>query len=291
MEKSLVGRKFNRLTVTKFHHRNKWGVKYWECLCDCGKEKVVAGANLYSGNTKSCGCYKSEKSRERLRDITGQQFGRLVAVRREGTDKVGHAKWRCKCECGEEIIVLGTNLVEGITKSCGCYSAEMRHTFHHIHGKSHTKLWNLHQQIIARCKNENSPNWPHYGGRGISVCDEWKDSFEVFYEWAKDKYKPGLEIDREDNDGNYCPENCRFVGKSLNIINRRKQSNNASGYIGVCFHRQQKNWISYIGYEVMSKKQILLGHFPDKHSAVEARNAFIKEHNLPHKIQEVDLSI
>lgn len=125
----LTGQKFGRLTVlSKTSKRNSSGQVYWKCLCDCGKECEICGVALRNGHTKSCGCYNLEKTAERgknrLIDLTGQKFGKLTVLRREGNhvQPGGQRKttWLCKCECGNEYIVTGDALKSGRTKSCGC---------------------------------------------------------------------------------------------------------------------------------------------------------------------------
>jgi len=292
IRKDLTGQVFGKLVVVELSHKDKWAAAHWLCQCDCGNTKVVAGNKLSRGETKSCGCYRVQCGKDKVNDLMGQRFGRLLVIGREESDAFSHAKWLCKCDCGNETVVLGDNLIRNNhTTSCGCYLDEMRPTFNLSHGKTGSDLYNVWASMIGRCEYEPSSCWEHYGGRGITVCKEWRESFESFYEWAKDKYAADLQIDREDNDGNYCPENCRFVSRSLNVINRGKLRNNTSGYTGVSYDTHNSIWTAKIGYQAMSKKAIMLGYFQDKHTAVEARNAFIKKYNTPHKIQEVDLTL
>ena len=125
----LTGQKFNRLQViSKSPKRNASGQVYWNCLCECGKECVVCGTSLRSGHTKSCGCLNIEtnikKCESRIIDLTGQKFGKLTVIAREGKhiQKGGQAKttWLCKCECGNTHIATGCGLKDGKIKSCGC---------------------------------------------------------------------------------------------------------------------------------------------------------------------------
>ena len=120
----LTGQVFNRLTVLyKIDKRgNEW---YWHCRCECGNECDVAGASLRAGRTKSCGCLKKETdraSKNNWDDLTGKKFGHLTAIERVQSDKYGHAKWKCVCDCEAhtEIIVYADNLKKGHTQSCGC---------------------------------------------------------------------------------------------------------------------------------------------------------------------------
>lgn len=134
----LTGQRFGRLTVIAYDHAEHDGA-HWLCKCDCGTEKVLAGYSLRSGSTKSCGCLKSDASREALdkaravlkarprKDLTGQRFGRLVVLGLSDVpDRKGFIFWRVRCDCGTEKTVMQNNLVFGRTKSCGCLSREMR---------------------------------------------------------------------------------------------------------------------------------------------------------------------
>ena len=111
--RDLTGQVFGKLTVVNLAGNNKCGNRTWLCKCECGNEKTVAGSNLTSGNTKSCGCTKT------IKDLTGQTFGKLTVVNFAGNNRI-RAMWLCKCECGTEKAVRGDNLTLGRTKSCGC---------------------------------------------------------------------------------------------------------------------------------------------------------------------------
>lgn len=134
----LTGQRFGRLTVIRYDHSEHDGA-HWLCICDCGTEKVIAGYLLRNSATKSCGCLKSDASREALgkaravlkarprKDLTGERFGRLVVLGlADVPDRKGFIFWRVRCDCGTEKTVMQNNLVFGRTKSCGCLSSEMR---------------------------------------------------------------------------------------------------------------------------------------------------------------------
>lgn len=162
-------------------------------------------------------------------DITGQRYGRLVAIKCVGSDKHHHAMWKCKCDCGNIATVASNSLKRGLTKSCGCLSNEYLHSAKKgslIHEKTGSRLYAVWCGMKQRCYDKNSDHYYRYGGRGITVCDEWLYSFSAFEKWALENgydefAKQGeCTIDRIDNDGNYCPENCRFVSMKVQYYNR-----------------------------------------------------------------------
>ena len=121
----LTGNKYGRLTVIRNTGQKKWGSYIYECLCECGNICEVVSSNLTRGGTKSCGCLKKESDRApkgNVIDLIGQKFGHLTVVNRAGSDNRGEATWECKCDCGnpQHLIVLGSNLRNGHTQSCGC---------------------------------------------------------------------------------------------------------------------------------------------------------------------------
>ena len=166
----------------------------------------------------------------KLENGIGKKFGRLTPIEiiRE---KGKNAKYRCVCDCGNEIITWYNNLYIGKTLSCGCLANESRHRTdnkaHKIkHGLSKTRLSKIRNGMISRCYNEKSCNYNAYGGRGIKMCDEWKNKetgMQNFYNWAMaNGYRDGLTIERKDVNGNYCPENCTWITMEEQYKNKRE---------------------------------------------------------------------
>lgn len=155
--------------------------------------------------------------------IIGKQFGRLTVIDFYDITDYGVTRWLCECNCPErnKRIVTRTNLVNGTTRSCGCYQREQTSIATRHHGMYKTRLYNTWQNMRKRCEVPTNNRFEHYGGRGIAVCEDWQ-SFENFRDWALDNgYNDDLTIDRKNNDENYCPENCRWVDQRAQQRNKR----------------------------------------------------------------------
>jgi len=157
-------------------------------------------------------------------DLTGQRFGRLTVIgEASNKTKGGRPKWRCLCDCGKNTEVESSHLRSGDTQSCGCLSRDMTIARSIMHGKTHTRLFITWNSMRQRCRDKNCKNYPHYGGRGIKVCDEWDKDFTAFETWAlSNGYADNLSIDRIDNEGNYEPSNCRWSDRLTQQNNTRK---------------------------------------------------------------------
>lgn len=168
----------------------------------------------------------------KLKDYSGEKFGRLTVIKRVENNKYNQVRWLCKCDCGNEKIVLANNLRNGETKSCGCLKKEQDYiNIAHIkHNKSNTRLYNIWKNMKHRCNNPNNNKHKFYYDKGIKVCNEWLNDFMSFYNWAiNNGYQDNLTIDRINNDGNYEPNNCRWATVT-------EQNNNQSTNIKIKYN-------------------------------------------------------
>lgn len=165
-----------------------------------------------------------------MEDLTGRTFGRLTVLRFAGRDKHRHLIWTCQCECGNVRDVTKWNLLNGITVSCGCYTSDRARKQLTKHGFYNNQFYSVWRDMMRRCYDVKQSCYDRYGGRGISVCDEWHN-VESFIQWCESQpFKTGLTIDRIDNNKGYSPENCRFVTLKENQNNR--SSNHVISYAG-----------------------------------------------------------
>lgn len=159
----------------------------------------------------------------KLIDLTGRKFGRLTVVSR--SSNIGKkAAWFCKCDCGRETVTTSTHLVSGHTSSCGCYNKEVVSSMKKRHGMSRTNIYREWRSMISRCFNRNCTGYDGYGGRGITVFNQWKESFEAYYDYVSKLShfgESGYSLNRIDNDGNYEPGNVEWADRLAQANNKR----------------------------------------------------------------------
>ena len=177
--------------------------------------------------------------------------------------------------CGEQFRTQIRSVKSGETKSCGCYNKRLLKERKTKHNLSNTKLYRIWRGIKDRTLNLKTVDYINYGGRGITICDEWKNDFKSFYDWAVlNGYEEnkGLSIDRINNDGNYEPENCRWTTSTIQNRNTRIHKTNTSGYRGVYFNKENNKYIARIN---VNGKRIYLGSFLTKEEGAIAYNNYI----------------
>lgn len=188
------------------------------------------------------------KDISKVHDLTGQRFGRLTVLGIHDTN-TRKTFWVCQCDCGGIKIARSDLLLRGSIRSCGCMKKEqdkknlinpsMIKSAEAGFKRGNTRLYVIWQQMRNRCNDRHNARYDRYGGRGIKVCDEWDNDYLTFHNWAiENGYSENLTIDRIDNDGNYCPENCRWA-------TRTEQARNKSTNIKITIGNATKTMIEW----------------------------------------------
>ena len=205
----------------------------------------------------------------KFQDLTGKRFGKLLVLGRSPHRKNNKIYWDCICDCGTNLITSGQPLKGGRSKSCGCIQK--------IHGEKRTRLYRQWQSMLNRCRNQNMECYPDYGERGITVCDEWRNSFIAFRDWAyangyKEEPLPSgrnkWTLERKDNALGYSPDNCVWATAETQARNRRVQKRSTTGIPGVT---QDSKTLIYRARITASGKKISLGYHGTSAEAKEAR--------------------
>lgn len=206
----LTGKHFGKWTVISFAF-TKNRLSHWNCICDCGTHKTIGSASLVHGRSTRCKRCADERL---IINLSGKQFGEWTVLR-----YIGNRYWLCQCDCGKLKLVRGSHLRDGQSKQC-------RRCAPTTHGNSGKRLYSIWKGIIRRCDDSNHSSYHLYGGRGITICKEWKDDFDAFHSWAIQKgYADKLTIDRIDNDKGYEPSNCRWLTQAEQCNNTRSNIN------------------------------------------------------------------
>jgi hypothetical protein len=156
-------------------------------------------------------------------DLTGQRFNKLTALRPTNRRSGGKVVWECVCDCGNPAYVASNKLRNGSTKSCGCQVRDCLLQRNITHGLTNTRLYRIWDSMKTRCLNPRSKTYRYYGGRGITICDEWRHDFKAFYDWAvANGYADHLTLDRSDGDAGYSPDNCKWSTWHEQRLNQRR---------------------------------------------------------------------
>lgn len=213
----------------------------------------------------------------KFKDLTGIRYGRLTVLSLV-LPKTSPAYWLCRCDCGNVKTAKGGNLRDGKTNSCGCLRGRASVTHGDSRGGEFYHLYSVWHCMRQRCRNPNNRQWEDYGGRGVTVCDEWHDDYAAFKLWAIDAgWVRGLDIDRIDNGRGYAPENCRVTTSTINSRNRRSAKGSSSAYVGVYLHKSSKKWQAAVTIDKETKH---LGTFRTEYDAAVARDKFIIANGL-----------
>ena len=178
----------------------------------------------------------------------------------------------CLCDCGNTTSPNLQDLRKGSTLSCGCHRNRVSAERLQTHGLSKEPIYQAWVDMVRRCTNPEYADFHNYGGRGISVCEGWLLTPKQFIDDMSSTYVKGYDLDREDNNGNYCKENCRWVSRKVNLRNKRKSNDTTSKYRGVCYHKTKDKWTAFIldedGNQIWLKR-----HDSEKEAAIVSYKA------------------
>ena len=209
------------------------------------------------------------------KDMTPKLIGETYLKKPKETSRCRESHGIYECQyCGKEFEAITVHIKSGNTRSCGCRAGRV------THGLTHNQFYKTWKNMMGRCYNLKNKHYQSYGGRGISVCTDWQD-LENFVSWAESTYIEGMTMDRINNDGNYEPTNIRWTTKTTQAVNQRVQKNNTSGYVGIYWDISKNKWTAKVR---SNNKLINIGRFKTIEEAVQARDNYIIENKLPHKL-------
>ena len=251
--------------------------------CECGNEKMIKYGDVARSDKKaitSCGCSQRKGIVDGFDDYSesSPKYARLKQVGpREGRFA------RFLCDCGAEKVISIYSVASGHTKSCGCISKEVASVRFKTHGQSRSSLYSRWVMMKDRCYNPKNIGYKNYGGRGITVCDRWKVSFENFKKDMGNIPTEQHSLDRKDNSKGYTPENCKWSDKVEQTQNRRVRKNGKSSYRGVSFRKDGKVWVGRLSIP-STEERLYLGRFKTEIEAAKAYDAKVIELGLKRHI-------
>ena len=217
---------------------------------------------------------------EEVKDMSPKLIGEIFRkyATKKSTKKSIFGLFECQY-CGKEFEAQTYNVRNGHTLSCGCLVG--RAGIHLFYKHRFYATW---VNILARCLNTSHRDYAGYGGRGITVCDEWLD-IATFIAWAEATHPniSGVSIDRINNDKGYSPDNCRWADSTTHSINKTIPINNTSGLLGINWKTRDEVWVAQLSFQNKKKH---IGQFKNIEDAILARNEYILANNLPHKLSE-----
>jgi hypothetical protein len=262
--KSIQGRYFGKLKVISdnvFCVKSKRRMAY--CQCDCGKRKEVRVDSLQMGFTKSCGCFtvlRMKSIKKRINE--GEVFSRLTVIKEVPT--MGRKRHvQCICSCGTVKVIRYDSLKSGAIQSCGCYNKEASKKANTTHGLSYSTEYTSWQSMIERCTNPNHKQYHDYGGKGITICEEWRHSFGTFFKDMGAKPSKQYTIERKNNFGNYTKDNCKWATRAEQLRNYSRN-----------------RWIEHDG-----ERMILDSWARKLNTKYQTLSSFLKKHSIEEAIK------
>lgn len=279
-------KRYGKLTVIDKFGRDFYPSSQVICLCDCGETFTCKITDILNGTYRSCGCDVAFPGFQRSDDISGTKFWHLTPIKPLYRNRDRRIVWQCRCDCGTLCGISGKQLRNNRATSCGCEQRKSCVSRNLVHGLHDTRLHAIWHGIKRRCYEKTHHAYPMYGGRGILMCDDWKNDFMSFYNWALEQgYNDNLSIDRIDNSLGYCPENCRWA-------TRKEQANNRECVSKFTYNgntHSLSEWCDMFGVRYTGYIKARLQSHPDwsieklldlPPDYVKELQAYDKEHNM-----------